>query len=153
MKDTDYMREALAMGREALHAGEIPVGCILVKDGDMIARTRNRVEADRDVTAHAEMLALRAVPRYALKDCTLYVTLEPCPMCAGAIAMSGVRRVIYGAADPACGCCGSVYRITEDPAFPGYAQADGGVLREECEALLKEGFRQLRERPGENKPL
>ena len=145
--DERSMRLSLGQAQLALEEGEIPVGCAVVsEEGEVLALTRNRVEATGDLTAHAEMLAIRQIRRCRLKNAVLYVTLEPCPMCAGAIALSGMKRVIYAAADRKYGCCGSVYRITEDPAFDRFCQADGGLLREESEALLKEGFRRIREK-------
>ena len=138
------MRLALSGARAALEQGEIPVGCVIVKDGGVIASANNLVRQTGDMTAHAEMLAIRQAGRYALKGATMYVTLEPCPMCAGALALSGVSRVIYGASDAQYGCCGSVYRLTEDPAFPSFSPADGGLMKEDCEAILKKGFDRMR---------
>ena len=143
MTDTDYMREALAQARLAAAAGEMPVGCVIARDGAVVARAHNECEARRDATAHAEMLAIRraaaAIGDWRLSDCTLYVTLEPCPMCAGAIVQARVGRLVYGATNPDQGCAGSLYRIPEDPAFPHFCPSDGGVLAGECEALLN-GF-------------
>ena len=148
MTDSDYMREALAEAKAAADAGELPVGCVVVKDGAIVARARNACEARRDATAHAEMLAIREASRvtgdWRLTGCTLYVTLEPCPMCAGAIMQARVGRLVYGAADPGQGCAGSLYRIPEDPAFPHFCPSDGGVLAGECEALLKDFFKRMR---------
>ena len=143
--DTKYMRLALSEAQAALTAGEIPVGCVIVKDGQIIASARNRVQETGDVTAHAEMLAVKQPGRYALKGAVLYVTLEPCPMCAGAIALSGIGRLVFAAKDEQYGCCGSVYRIPEDPAFPGFCRCDGGLLREEAAELLRAAFRGIRE--------
>ena len=140
MTHVDYMRQALSEARLAAAAGEMPVGCVVVRDGQIIARAHNECEARRDATAHAELLAIRrasaACGDWRLNGCTLYVTLEPCPMCAGAIVQARVGRLVYGAANPAQGCAGSLYRVTEDPAFPHFCPADGGVLAGECEALL-----------------
>ena len=148
MTDIDCMREALAEARLAEAAGEMPVGCVIVRDGKVIARAHNECEALRDATAHAELLAIRraseACGDWRLNRCTLYVTLEPCPMCAGAIMQARVGRLVYGAADPGQGCAGSLYRIPEDPAFPHFCPSDGGVLAGECEALLKDFFRRMR---------
>ena len=144
MSDTDGMNYALSEARLALSEGEIPVGCAIVKAGKVIASARNHCEALGLITSHAEMNALSAVNKYDLRGATLYVTLEPCPMCAGAIAPSGIARVVFGAYDAQYGCCGSIYRLTEDPAFPNFCPADGGVLREECEAVLKTGFERIR---------
>ena len=135
-----WMRIAL---REAVSAGsEVPVGAIVVKDGEIIAAACNgREQPDEyDPTAHAEILAIRraaaVLKSRRLTGCTLYVTLEPCPMCAGAIVMSGIDRVVYGAADQRQGCCGSVYSIPSDVAFYHRSQVIGGVLEEECASLL-----------------
>ena len=144
MNDADFMREALAEARLAAEAGELPVGCVIVRDGAILARAHNECEARRDATAHAELLAIRrasaASGDWRLNRCTLYATLEPCPMCAGAIVQSRVGRLVYGAADPGQGCAGSLYRICEDPAFPHFCKSDGGVLAQECQALLRAFF-------------
>ena len=150
MTDTDYMKEALAEAKLAAAEGEMPVGCVIVREGEIIARAHNECEARRDATAHAELLAIRrasaACGDWRLNRCTLYVTLEPCPMCAGAIVQARVGRLVYGAADPGQGCAGSLYRVTEDPAFPHFCPSDGGVLAGECEGLLKEFFSRRRNR-------
>ena len=144
MMDEDYMRQALEQARLAAAAGELPVGCVIVKDGDIIARAHNECEARGDATAHAELLAIQkasaAAGGWRLNDCALYVTLEPCPMCAGAIVQARVGRLVYGAANPEQGCAGSLYRIPEDPAFPHFCPSDGGVLRGDCQALLDTFF-------------
>ena len=150
MTDTEYMHEALAEAQMALAAGEMPVGCVIVRDGEIIARAHNACEALRDATAHAELLAIRRASEvcgdWRLNRCTLYVTLEPCPMCAGAIMQARVGRLVYGAADPGQGCAGSLYRIPEDPAFPHFCPADGGVMREACEEVMKAFFARRRNR-------
>ena len=144
-EDADLMRLALSEARAALKEGEIPVGCVIVKDGRVIASARHRTRETGDVTAHAEMLALKQADRYALRDAKMYVTLEPCPMCAGALALSGVSRLVYASKDEQYGCCGSVYRIPEDPAFPGFCRCDGGLMEEEARALIKEAFEGIRD--------
>ena len=148
MTEIDFMREALAEARLAAKAGELPVGCVIVRDGSIIARAHNECEALRDATAHAEVLAIRrasaASGDWRLQRCTLYVTLEPCPMCAGAIMQARVGRLVYGAADPGQGCAGSLYRICEDPAFPHFCPSEGGLLAEECAALLNRFFEKAR---------
>ena len=152
MNDADYMREALAEARLAGEAGELPVGCVIVRDGEIVARARNACEARHDATAHAELLAIREASArtgdWRLNRCALYVTLEPCPMCAGAIVQARVGRLVYGAANPAQGCAGSLYRVTEDPAFPHFCPADGGVLAAECEALMADFWRRARKDTG-----
>lgn len=140
------MRRAIRQAEEALDKNEIPVGCVIARGDTVISEAANMVSQTGDLTAHAEILAIRQAGRYNLKDAVLYVTLEPCPMCAGAIALSGIKHVIYGARDEKYGCCGSVYRITEDPAFPNYCPADGGLLEEECASVLRAGFDKIRGR-------
>ena len=150
MSDADFMREALAEAQIAAEAGELPVGCVIARGGEIIARGRNVCEAEKDATAHAELIAIRRAERVAgdwrLSDCTLYVTLEPCPMCAGAVVQSRMGRLVYGAPNPAQGCAGSLYRIPEDPAFPHFCPSDGGVLAEECQALLGAFFAHMRDK-------
>lgn len=148
MMDEKMMALALEQAQLAQAAGEIPVGAVIARGGEVIAEGHNRRELDGDPTAHAEVVAIRAAAkalgRRRLTGCTLYVTLEPCPMCAGAIVMAGLDRVVYGAADPKQGCTGSVYRITEDPAFTHFCPADGGVMAEECQAILNDFFQNAR---------
>lgn len=147
----DWMRLALEEAQLAATLGDIPVGAVIVRGGQILARAGNRREADGDPTAHAEMLVLREAARQVgsrrLAGCTLYVTLEPCPMCAGAIAMARPDAVIFGAHDARMGCCGSVYRLTEDRAFGlGMVPAHGGVLATECAALLEAFFKDRRDK-------
>lgn len=146
--DIQMMRFALEEARIAFAEGEIPVGAVVTDGERVLARAHNRRETDADPCAHAEILALRRAAarlgRWRLQGLTLYVTLEPCPMCAGAAEMSGLARVVYGAKDAQYGCCGSVYRLTEDPAFPTYCPADGGVLADECAALVRQFFQNRR---------
>jgi len=153
------MELALALAKEALRAGEIPVGCVIVQNDAVIAQSRNRREELRDPTAHAEILALRAAAKaqnnWRLSGATLYVTLEPCPMCAGAISQARIGRLVFGVADPSQGCDGSVYRIPEDPAFVHFCKTDAGVLEDECQALLDDFFtkvREVRQKPFPNPP-
>ena len=128
----DYMHLALEEARIAAAEGEIPVGAVLVKDGEVIARAHNRRENDHDPTAHAEVLCMRQAARvlgdWRLRGCTLYVTLEPCPMCAGARVMSQLSRCVYGALDDKQGCCGSVYDLPGDPALGSQTQLQSGVM-------------------------
>lgn len=145
----DPMILALEEARKALDEGEIPVGAVLVRGEDVLWTDHNRREQSGDPTAHAEMLCLRhgaeAVGNWRLNDCTLYVTLEPCPMCAGAMVMSRLGKCIYGAADPDRGCCGSVYDLPADPAFQSITEWQAGVLEEECQALLTGFFQKKRD--------
>ena len=144
MNDETLMAAAIEEARRALAEGELPVGAVVARDGEIIARGCNRRENTGDPTAHAEIEAIRAAAAalggWRLTGCTLYVTLEPCAMCAGAVVAARLSRVVYGASDPAAGCCGSVYRLTEDPAFGHFAPADGGTARDVCRALLEQFF-------------
>ena len=146
--DEEMMRAALAEAELARREGELPVGCVVAADGRIVARGHNERERTGDPTAHAEIAALRAAARavgdWRLNRGTLYVTLEPCPMCAGAILMARVGRLVYGAPDPGQGCAGSVYRLCEDPAFSHFCKSDGGVLEDQCRALLDEFFAERR---------
>ncbi len=144
------MREALAEAALALAGGEVPVGAVVARGADILGRGHNLREKEKDPTAHAELLAIRQAARalgeWRLTGCTLYVTLEPCPMCAGAIALARLDALWYGAADPRAGCCGSIYRITEDPAFVHAVPAYGGLLAAECGEQLERFFREKREK-------
>lgn len=139
-----YMREALRLARAAAKHGDIPVGCVIVRNGEIVGTGENRRELTGDATAHAELEAIRAaslsLKNWRLTDCTLYVTLEPCPMCAGAILNARVGTVVYGATNPRAGCCTSVLPLFQEPF--GYQPAVyGGVLEEECARVLGEFFR------------
>ena len=148
MGDEAWMAEALREAELAASEGEIPVGCVIVRDGQLVARGHNLREQTGDPTAHAEVVAIRraaqALGCWKLEGCTMYVTLEPCPMCAGAISQARISRLIYGASDPAYGCAGSVYRIPEDPAFNHFCTCDGGVREAECRSLLERFFQNQR---------
>ena len=142
-----YMRQAIDLARQALAEGEVPVGCVIVRDGEVVGRGRNRREEQRTALGHAEMDAIREACQtlggWRLSGCTLYVTLEPCPMCAGAIINSRLRRVVYGARDAKAGCCGSVTDLFALP-FNHRPTVEGGLLEEECAALLAAFFERLR---------
>jgi len=142
-RDATFMSRALELAREAEAAGEVPVGCVIVRDGAIIAEGWNRPISTRDPTAHAEMVALRAAAAasdsYRLTGTTLYVTLEPCAMCAGAMVHARVERLVFAATDPRAGAAGSVFNIVQHPALNHRIECTGGVLAEECGALLK-GF-------------
>lgn len=142
-----FMDEALALAREAGDAGEVPVGCVIVCRGQVVGRGRNRREADRSALAHAEMEAIgeacRTLGGWRLWECDLYVTLEPCAMCAGAILNARIPRVIYGAPDPKYGACGSVCSLFS-MAFNHHPEVVRGVREEEAAALLRDFFRRLR---------
>ena len=145
--DAHWMRRALELARLAQENGEVPVGAVLVKDGALIAEGWNQPIAGHDPSAHAEMLALRAagqaLQNYRLVDTTLYVTLEPCVMCMGAIVHARVQRLVFGADDPLRGCAGSVLQLADAPFLNHRLEVDGGLLAGECAALLK-GFFQSR---------
>jgi tRNA(adenine34) deaminase len=142
--DSPHMRAALALAAEARRRGEVPVGAVVVADGKIVGWGFNAPIERRDPTAHAEIAALRAAAQalgnYRLPGCDLYVTLEPCPMCAGAILQARIRRLVFGAADPKTGACGSVVDLFAEPRFNHHTDVAGGVLAEECGAVLKEFF-------------
>ena len=143
-----FMSLALEEARLAFDAGEVPVGAVLVRGEQVLAQAHNRRETDRDPTAHAEMLALRAgavaLGTRRLTDCELYVTLEPCPMCAGAMVMAEVARCYFGARDPRQGCCESVYALTREPSFYHRLPCVGGLMEQEAATLLSLFFQKRR---------
>ena len=147
MEHQDYMEQALALAREAAAHGEVPVGCVIVHRGQIIGRGRNRREEKQAVYSHAEMEAMAqanaALGSWRLEDCDLYVTLEPCPMCAGAILNARIARVFYGARDAAMGACGGVLNLYMEP-FANTPALVGGILADECRAVLRDFFRSLR---------
>ena len=148
MVDEAWMRLALAEAAKAAAAGETPVGAVLVKDGQVIYAAHNTREADHDPTAHAELICMRegakALGDWRLRGCELYVTLEPCPMCAGAMLMSQLSDCVYGADDPRQGCCGSVYDLPGDRKLHGVTRWRRGVLAEECAQVMQDFFRARR---------
>ena len=147
MEHEIYMAEALALARQAADRGEVPVGCVIVKEGVVIGRGRNRREEKQRVSSHAEMEAMAEANAYLgtwrLDGCDLYVTLEPCPMCAGAILNARISRVFYGARDRAMGACGGVLNLFMED-FPHHPQLTGGVMAAECQQVLSDFFRALR---------
>ena len=142
-----YMRQALDLAREAALAGEVPVGCVIVRKGEIVGRGRNRREEKQSAASHAEMEAIaqanEVLGSWRLEDCELYVTLEPCPMCAGAILNARVSRVWYGARDGAFGACGGVVNLFMED-FPHAPAVLGGIRKEECAGVLGDFFRALR---------
>ena len=157
--DEQFMYQAIALAKEAAAEGEVPVGCIIVRDGQIVGRGRNRRETHKSALAHAEIEAIKEACEnlggWRLWECTLYVTLEPCPMCAGAIVNARIPRVVFGASDEKCGACGSVCNLfTMD--FNHHPTVEKGILEEECASLLKEFFQnlriELRSRPKWKKP-
>ena len=146
--DEEGIRAALREAAAAEAADEVPVGCVIVHDGVVIGRGRNQTEALQDATAHAEILAIGAASgtlgSWRLSECTLYVTLEPCAMCAGAMVLARVGRLVYGAEDPKAGACGSVLDVIHEPRLNHRVQVTAGVLAAECGAILKAFFQKKR---------
>jgi tRNA(adenine34) deaminase len=144
MLDAVFMRQAIDQARNAWALGEVPVGAVVVKDGEVVATGFNQPIGTHDPTAHAEIMALRAAAtilgNYRLPGCELYVTLEPCAMCSGAMMHARLARVVYGAADPKTGACGSIVNLFQQEKLNHHTEVVGGVLGEECGALLKEFF-------------
>lgn len=153
MDHEQYMQLALAQAEEAAAADEAPVGAVIVREGRVIATARNEREALLDPTAHAEMIAITqaaaALGSWRLADCTLYVTLEPCPMCAGAIVQARIPLVVYGAADPKAGAVRSLFRLIDDPRLNHRAEVVAGVMAEPCGRILTEYFRRKRRSPND----
>lgn len=149
LPDEYFMREALRQAEKAYAADEVPVGAIVMREGKIIARAHNQVELLKDATAHAEMLALTqaeaAVGDWRLMDCDLYVTKEPCAMCAGAIVHTRIRRVIFGCADPSAGAAGSIMNLLQMPTFNHRCEITSCVLQKECAAILQDFFRKRRD--------
>lgn len=147
--DAEYMADALKQAERALDAGEVPVGAIIVRGGRIIARAFNQRETLNDPTAHAEMIAITQaaaeVGDWRLEDCTMYVTLEPCTMCSGAIVLARIPRLVFGARDPKAGACGSLYDIPRDARLNHNVQITEGILADECGGILSEFFRLRRE--------
>ena len=155
MTDEEYMREAIALAKKAFELGEVPVGAVAVWDGKIVGRGMNLRETDKNALRHAEIMAIdeacKNLGGWRLWKCDLYVTLEPCPMCAGAIINSRVKRVIYGASDPKAGSCGSLTNLFEMP-YNHKPEVISGILEEECSALLKSFFEKLREKRKKENP-
>ena len=149
-KDRLYMREALLEAEKASLIGEVPIGAVITYKGEIIARAHNLRETTQNATTHAELLAIQEacekIGSWRLEETTLYVTLEPCPMCAGAILQSRIPRVVYGARDMKAGCVDSLYRLLNDPRFNHECEVTEGILAEECGNILTQFFKQLRER-------
>jgi tRNA(adenine34) deaminase len=145
-----WMQAAIEEAEKARKIGEVPIGAVIVRNGEIIGRGHNLRETAKDPTLHAEMIAIRQAAErlggWRLIGCTLYVTLEPCPMCAGAIVQSRIGKVVYGAADPKAGCAGTLMNLLEDERFNHQAEVISGVMAEQCGSLLTHFFRELRER-------
>jgi tRNA(adenine34) deaminase len=149
-EDHTWMREAIVEALKAEQIGEVPIGAVIVRGGEIVGRGHNLRETSLDPTAHAEMIAIRDASNrlgaWRLTDCTLYVTLEPCPMCAGAIVQSRIQKVVYGTTDPKAGCAGTLMNLLQEPRFNHETELVSGLLQEECAALLTQFFRRLRGR-------
>ena len=149
-----FMREAIRLAKKAAALKEVPIGCVIVHDGKIIGRGYNRRTIDKNVIAHAEMMAIRKACRkmndWRLEDCTMYVTLEPCQICSGAIVQSRMKKVVIGCMNPKAGCAGSVLNLLQVEAFNHQVELEIGVLEEECSTMMKQFFKELREKKKEN---
>lgn len=149
------MKEALAEAKKAAAAGEVPVGAVIVKDGEIVGRGHNETETAKDPTAHAEMIAIRQAAKnlggWRLTGCIMYVTTEPCSMCAGAIVWSRISRLFIGTMDPKSGACGSVFNIPQESRLNHFVEIETGLMQEECSSLMKSFFKELRKRKLEEK--
>lgn len=147
--DERYMKEALKQAKKADKIDEVPIGCIIVYDDKIIARAYNRRNIDKNTLAHAELLAIKKASKvlgdWRLEDCTMYVTLEPCQMCAGAIVQARIKKVVVGSMNPKAGCAGSVLNLLQMDQFNHQVELETGVMEEECSLMLKEFFKRLRE--------
>lgn len=154
-REEKYMKEALRQAKKASDMGEVPIGCVVVLDGRIIGRGYNRRTSDHSTLAHAEIIAIRKACRHVndwrLDDAEIYVTLEPCQMCSGAIIQARIRKLFIGAMNPKAGCAGSLINIFEVPGFNHYVEVTKGILEEECSAILKDFFVRLRQRLKEEK--
>lgn len=148
--DEKYMKEAIRQAKKAAAIGEVPIGCIIVYEDKIIGRGYNRRMVDHTVLAHAEILAMKKACKkmgdWRLEGCTMYITLEPCPMCAGAIVQARIPRVVVGSMNPKAGCAGSVMNLLQEPGFNHQVELEKGILEEECSTMLKEFFKVLRKR-------
>ncbi len=145
-----YMKEAIRQAKKAAALGEVPIGCVIEYEGKIIGRGYNRRMADHTVLAHAEIIAMRKACKFMgdwrLEGCTMYITLEPCPMCAGAIVQARIPKVVIGSMNPKAGCAGSVLDLLHEKGFNHQAETKQGVLGEECSKMLSDFFRELREK-------
>ena len=158
MKEQEkYMREAIRQAKKAEALGEVPIGCVIEYDGKIIARGYNRRMTDHSALAHAEIMAIKKACKkmgdWRLEGCTLYVTLEPCPMCAGAIVQARIPKVVMGCMNPKAGCAGSVLDMLHEEGFNHQVETECGVLGEECSLLMKNFFRRLREKTKKKAPF
>lgn len=150
MSDEKFMQAAINEALKARDVDEVPIGAVIVLKGEIIASGYNLRETSQQTLSHAELTAIEAanekIGSWRLEDCTLYVTLEPCPMCAGAIVQSRMKRVVYGAPDPKAGCAGTLFNLLDEPRFNHQVEVTSGVLQEECASLLTDFFKALRKR-------
>ena len=148
--DEKYMREAIRQAKKAYALEEVPIGCVIVYENQIIGRGYNRRTVDKNTLAHAELQAIRKASRklndWRLDGCTMYVTLEPCQMCAGAIIQARIKRVGVGCMNPKAGCAGSIFNLLDVPQFNHQAELTTGILEEECSSMMKQFFRELREK-------
>lgn len=148
--DEPFMLLALEEAKKAAEIGEVPIGAVIVRNGEVIGKGHNLRETTKDPTAHAEMIAIKEASKHLggwrLLDSALYVTLEPCPMCAGAIVQSRIDRVVFGVSDPKAGCAGTLMNLLQEDRFNHRVEVTSGVLAESCSGILKDFFRQLRDR-------
>lgn len=148
--DEKYMRAAIGQARKAGAIGEVPIGCVIVYEDKIIARGYNRRTIDKNVLSHAEIIAIKKACKkmgdWRLEDCTMYVTLEPCPMCAGAIVQARIPKIVIGCMNPKAGCAGSVLDLLHEDGFNHQVEMENGVLEEECSRLMKDFFKALREK-------
>ncbi len=148
-QDERYMRQAITQAKKAYARNEVPIGCVIVREDRVIARGYNRRNTDKNALAHAELAAIRRASKktgdWRLEDCTMYITLEPCQMCAGAIVQCRMKRVVVAAMNPKAGCAGSVLNLLQMPQFNHQVELETGVLQEECAQLLSRFFQELRE--------
>lgn len=152
-QDEKYMGEAIKQAKKAYALGEVPIGCVIVYEGKIIARGYNRRTIDKNVIAHAEMVAIKKACKrmndWRLENCTMYVTLEPCQMCSGAIVQSRMKRVVIGCMNPKAGCAGSVLNLLQVKEFNHQAELEIGIRQEECSGLMKQFFKELRKKKQE----
>ena len=150
MSDVKYMREAIRQAKKAKALGEVPIGCVIEYRGKIIGRSYNRRKTDKNTLSHAELNAIRKASKvmgdWRLEECTMYVTLEPCQMCSGAIVQARIPKVVIGCMNPKAGCAGSILNIFDVPQFNHQVETEKGMLEEECSALLTDFFKELRER-------
>lgn len=147
--DEKYMKEAIRQAKKAYAIGEVPIGCVIVHDGKIIGRGYNRRTMDKNTLAHAELIAIKKASKkmgdWRLEECTMYVTLEPCQMCSGAIVQSRMTRVVVGCMNPKAGCAGSILNLLQMEEFNHQVELEIGVLEEECSQMMKSFFKELRE--------